>query len=62
MCAFSIPSGSIFFCIVWNGLCHNYTPYEGDETFLAPATEKTKHLWKYLDDNYLAVERMLRHR
>ena len=32
----------------------NYTPYEGDETFLAPATEKTKHLWKYLDDNYLA--------
>ena len=35
----------------------NYTPYEGDETFLAPATEKTKHLWKYLDDNYLAVER-----
>ena len=38
----------------------NYTPYEGDETFLAPATEKTKHLWKYLDDNYLAVERKQR--
>ena len=31
-----------------------------DETFLAPATEKTKHLWKYLDDNYLAVERKQR--
>ena len=38
----------------------NYTPYEGDESFLAPATEKTKHLWKYLDDNYLAVERKQR--
>lgn len=35
----------------------NYTPYEGDESFLANATEKTKHMWKYLDDNYLAVER-----
>ena len=35
----------------------NYTPYDGDESFLAGATEKTKHLWKYLDDNYLAVER-----
>jgi formate C-acetyltransferase len=23
----------------------NYTPYEGDESFLAPATEKTKKLW-----------------
>ena len=33
----------------------NYTPYEGDESFLADATEKTKHLWQYLDDNYLAV-------
>ncbi len=38
----------------------NYTPYEGDESFLADATEKTKHLWKYLDDNYLAVERKQR--
>ena len=24
------------------------------------ATEKTKHLWQYLDDNYLAVERKQR--
>ena len=23
----------------------NYTPYEGDESFLANATEKTKKLW-----------------
>ena len=24
----------------------NYTPYEGDDSFLAPATEATKELWK----------------
>ena len=24
----------------------NYTPYEGDSKFLAPATEATKELWK----------------
>ncbi|MCG8454142.1 MAG: formate C-acetyltransferase [Spirochaetales bacterium] len=24
----------------------NYTPYEGDEAFLAPATERTQDLWK----------------
>ena len=38
----------------------NYTPYEGDESFLADATDKTKHLWKKLDDEYLAVERKQR--
>ena len=38
----------------------NYTPYEGDESFLEPATEKTRHLWKKLDDEYLAVERRQR--
>ena len=38
----------------------NYTPYTGDESFLAPATDKTKYLWKYLDDNFLAVERKQR--
>ncbi len=26
-------------------IVRNYTPYEGDEAFLAPATEKTKKLW-----------------
>jgi len=26
----------------------NYTPYEGDETFLAPATARTKNIWQTL--------------
>ena len=28
----------------------NYTPYEGDESFLADATERTKKLWKKAED------------
>jgi len=32
----------------------NYTPYEGDASFLAPATERTKKLWDQL--NKLFVE------
>ncbi len=32
----------------------NYEPYEGDESFLAPATERTKNLWARL--NKLFVE------
>lgn len=35
----------------------NYLPYEGDASFLAGATEKTKRLWNTLDSEYLAVER-----
>lgn len=27
---------------------HNYTPYEGDGSFLAPATPRTKQLWDEL--------------
>ena len=27
---------------------HNYTPYDGDEKFLAPATEATKKLWQII--------------
>lgn len=34
----------------------NYTPYEGDDNFLAPATEATKQLWKIVLD-YSAQER-----
>src|SRR6186997_1902147 len=34
----------------------NFTPYEGDDTFLAPATERTKGMWKTLQP-LLAKER-----
>jgi len=27
----------------------NYTPYDGDESFLAPATARTKKIWKTLE-------------
>src|SRR5678815_4089699 len=33
---------------------HNYTPYEGDDAFLATATERTKKMWQRL--NVLFVE------
>ena len=26
-------------------ISRNYTPYDGDESFLAPPTERTKALW-----------------
>ncbi|MDU0969201.1 MAG: formate C-acetyltransferase [Actinomycetaceae bacterium] len=35
----------------------NYTPYEGDASFLAGPTEKTLRLWDTLDKKYLSVER-----
>jgi formate C-acetyltransferase len=31
----------------------NYQPYEGDEAFLAPATERTKRIWKKLQDLFV---------
>ena len=31
-------------------LQQNYTPYEGDGSFLAPATERTKKVWKKITD------------
>jgi formate C-acetyltransferase len=34
-------------------LQQNYTPYEGDASFLAPATERTKHIWKKLEDLFV---------
>ena len=31
----------------------NYEPYEGDESFLAPATERTKALWNQLNELFV---------
>ncbi len=31
----------------------NYTPYDGDEAFLAPATARTKGIWKKLTDLFV---------
>jgi formate C-acetyltransferase len=31
----------------------NYTPYEGDGSFLAPATERTTRLWKKLEEMFV---------
>ncbi|MBQ4524464.1 MAG: formate C-acetyltransferase [Bacteroidaceae bacterium] len=35
---------------------HNYTPYEGDDTFLVGSTEKTRKVWKKLTELFV-VER-----
>ena len=34
-------------------LQQNYTPFDGDDSFLAPATERTKRLWKKLEDLFV---------
>ena len=34
-------------------LQQNYTPYDGDGSFLAPATERTKGIWKKLEDLFV---------
>ena len=31
----------------------NYEPYEGDESFLAPATERTKGIWNRLNELFM---------
>lgn len=31
----------------------NYTPYDGDETFLAPSTERTKKIWARLNELFV---------
>ena len=38
----------------------NYTPYEGDASFLAGATDKTLRLWDTLEKDYLSEERKVR--
>ncbi|MCL3778367.1 MULTISPECIES: formate C-acetyltransferase [unclassified Actinomyces] len=38
----------------------NYTPYDGDASFLAGATDKTLRLWNHLEENYLKEERKVR--
>ncbi|WKD57694.1 Formate acetyltransferase 1 [Corynebacterium capitovis DSM 44611] len=35
----------------------NYSPFDGDASFLAGPTEKTLRLWNHLDSTYLAAER-----
>src|SRR5215475_14159619 len=35
----------------------NYTPYEGDESFLAPATERTKKIWNHLNELFVEERR-----
>jgi formate C-acetyltransferase len=34
-------------------LQQNYTPYDGDDSFLAPATERTKRVWKKLEELFV---------
>jgi len=38
----------------------NYTPYDGDASFLSGATDKTLRLWDTLEEKYLAEERKVR--
>ncbi len=38
---------------VRNFIQQNYEPYEGDGSFLAPATERTKRLWNRLNDLFV---------
>ena len=38
----------------------NYTPYEGDASFLAGPTEKTLNVWNTLEEKYLSEERKVR--
>ena len=38
---------------VRNFIQQNYKPYEGDHSFLAPATDRTKKIWKILSDLFV---------
>ncbi|MGB8601719.1 MAG: formate C-acetyltransferase [Rhizomicrobium sp.] len=61
--ASKLSSAKEFLGTVWKNeidvrdfIQQNYTPYEGDESFLAPATERTKALWAEVLD-LMAQER-----
>lgn len=41
-------------------ILRNFTPYEGDASFLAGPTEKTLRVWDTLETKYLSVERKQR--
>src|SRR5215831_958305 len=34
-------------------LQQNYTPYDGDDKFLAPVTERTRQIWKKLEEMFV---------
>jgi formate C-acetyltransferase len=38
-------------------LQQNYTPYDGDGTFLAPATDRTRRIWKTLEELFVQERR-----
>ena len=42
---------------VRNFIQQNYQPYEGNETFLSPATERTKKLWNQLNSLFVEERR-----
>lgn len=42
---------------VRNFIQQNYRPYEGDETFLSPPTERTKKLWNQLNSLFVEERR-----
>src|SRR5262252_8882798 len=37
---------------VRNFIQQNYEPYDGDESFLAPATQRTKQIWAKLNEMF----------
>jgi len=60
----SVPAWEGFNVGLWQGridvrdfIQQNYTPYEGNEDFLAPATERTGKIWKRLNDLFVEERR-----
>jgi formate C-acetyltransferase len=43
---------------VRNFIQHHYEPYEGDESFLAPATERTKKIWSRLNELFVEERKL----